>query len=520
MAETGLLQFRNIFSRFTRAQRAGLIAVAAVSLILIIVLTTVLNAPSYGTLFNNLNTQDASKIVQKLKEKNIPYQLDDNGKTILVPKKQMYDLRLELAGEGLPQNSVIGYEIFDRTNLGISDFVQKVNYRRAMEGELARTILQLEEVEGARVHIVVPERALFKEDEKPATASVVLKLKSGKPLRNDVIQGITHLVASSVEGLEADKVSILDSRGNLLSENTERNGIAAMTSTQYELQQKVESYLSQKAQRILESAVGMGNAIVQINAELDFRQVERNLEQYDPESAVARSEQTTEEKTVMSDSVQPSTRSNSVTNYELNKTVEHIVEAMGSVKRLSVATMVNAIPKIVEKDGLQTTEFIQRKPEEVQQFEEIVKRAVGFSTERNDEITVVSMPFGKGIHEEQMLYKDSPLSNWSDWLQKIAIIAAMLAAVLLIRSILNKIRVQTYFPGEVYEETENLALAGAGETGKLHPRKSHFHLPSPEEEISTEALLKAEKRKRIVEYVKDKPDDAARLLKVWLAEEI
>ncbi|HCV42271.1 MAG TPA: flagellar M-ring protein FliF, partial [Bacteroidetes bacterium] len=210
-------QIGGFMQRLSIGQKIMLVGVTLASIAAIVALITVVNRPSYGMLFSNLRPEDASKIVEKLKERSVPYTLDDGGKTILVPKQQVYDLRLSLAGEGLPQSSVIGYEIFDRTNLGVSDFVQKVNYRRALEGELARTILELEEVEGARVHIVVPEKALFKDDEKAATASVVLKLRSGKPLKRETVQGIAHLVASSVEGLETNNVTIVDSRGSLLS---------------------------------------------------------------------------------------------------------------------------------------------------------------------------------------------------------------------------------------------------------------------------------------------------------------
>ncbi|MFA6540977.1 MAG: flagellar basal-body MS-ring/collar protein FliF, partial [Bacteroidota bacterium] len=316
-------QFAQFFSRLTSRQRLTIGVVTTAAVAALILLVTMFSKPTYAMLFSNLNEQDASKIVQVLKEKSVPFQLDDNGKTILVPKQQLYELRLDLASAGLPNSSLIGYEIFDRTNLGVSDFVQKINYRRALEGELARTILNLDEVEGVRVHIVTPEKVLFKEDEKQTTASVVLKLKSGKPLRRESTQGIAHLVASSVEGLEAENVTILDTRGNVLTDNNKTSSLASLTSTQYEIQQKVENFLAQKAQRLLDGALGMGNSIIQVNADLDFRQVERNLEQYDPDNQVARSEQISEEKTVLRDSLPPSTRTNSVTNFEINKSLEH-----------------------------------------------------------------------------------------------------------------------------------------------------------------------------------------------------
>ena len=518
MAEVNAInQFTRVFQRMTQKQRImmGVVVVSAIALILVLV--TVLNKPSYGTLFSNLNPQDASKIVDKLKERNVPYVLEDDGKTIQVPKQQIYDLRLSFAGEGLPQSSVIGYEIFDRTNLGVSDFVQKINYRRALEGELARTILQLDEVEAARVHIVVPEKALFKEDERPATASIVLKLKTGKPLKQNVIQGIAHLVASSVEGLDAPNVTIVDSRGVLLSESSKPNSLSALSSTQYEVQQKVESYLSSKVQSMLESAVGMGNALVQVSADLDFRQVERTMEEYDPDKTAIRSEQITEEKTPTSDSAPAGSRNNTVTNYEVNKTVEHIVEDVGAVKRLSIAAMINGVQKTVETNGQKTVNYTPRKQEEMDQLSEIVKRAVGFNAQRGDEVSVVNMQFGQPADEGDFVYKNTPWSDWYDLAEKIFLVIAMLAAVLIIRSLLNRVRTRVNSMPE-YEETfvtdQKQTVAGA-----LPHRKTNISLPAAEEEISEEALLREEKRKRISDYMKEKPDDAVRLLKVWLAED-
>ncbi|MBI3788635.1 MAG: flagellar M-ring protein FliF [Ignavibacteriales bacterium] len=473
-------------------------------------LVTVVNQPSYATLFTNLKPEDASKIVEKLKERKVPYTLDDGGKTIMVPKQQIYDLRLTLAGEGLPLSSVIGYEIFDRTNLGVSDFIQKINYRRALEGELARTILQIEEVEAARVHIVVPQKALFKEDAKVATASVILKLKSAKPPKRETIQGIAHLVASSVEGLEASNVSIVDARGVLLSENVKSNSLSALTSTQYEMQQKIESYLAQKAQILLDGVLGSGNSVVQVNAELNFRQIERTQEQYDPEKTAIRSEQTTDEKTSVRDSVQPSTRSNVTTNYEINKSIDHIVEDVGNIKRLSVAALINGKQQSIEKNGQKTTEYAPRTQDEMTHLSDIIKRAVGFSDERNDQVSVVNLPFGTNEKAEDFLYKEEPLANYYDWMEKGLLVVAMLGALIMVRSLLNRLRVQVATGSE---------MLGDPAIASLQSRMSSIQLPELTEEVSAEALLRAEHRKRVTNYLREKPDDAARLLKVWLAEE-
>jgi flagellar M-ring protein FliF len=509
-------QMGSFLQRLSFGQKVMIVGVTLASIAAIVALVTFVNRPSFGMLFTNLRPEDASKVVEKLKEKNVPYQLDDAGKTVLVPKQQVYDLRLSLAGEGLPQASVIGYEIFDRTNLGVSDFVQKVNYRRALEGELARTILELEEVEAARVHIVLPEKTLFKDDEKATTASVVLKLKSGKPLKRETIQGISHLVSSSVEGLESNNVTIVDSRGSLLSDAAKPNSLAAMTSTQYELQQKVESYLAQKALSILEGVVGAGNALVQVNAELDFRQAERTLEQYDPDNTSVRSEQITEEKTPVNDTLPPATRANTVTNYEVNKTIEHIVENVGNIKRISVAALVNSREKIVEKNGEKIAEFTPRPQEEMDQLTDIVRKAVGYNPQRTDEISVINLPFGKSVEKEDFVYKESPFTDWKDLSEKGFLVVAMLGAVFVIRSLLSKMRVQVRSDGGGgggFSGTSDQTVAA------LRAKRANIALPNPEDEISEDAAYRAERRKKITSYVQEKPAEASQLLKVWLAED-
>ena len=505
-------QLAAVFTRLSLSQKLTLAGVTAGVIVGIIALVTFVNKPTFATLFSNLGEQDASKIVEKLKEKAIPYTLEDGGKTILVPKQQIYDTRLALAGEGLPQSSVIGYELFDRTNLGVSDFVQKINYHRALEGELARTILQIDEVEGARVHLVVPEKVLFKEDEKAATASVILKLKSGKPLRHETVKGISHLVASSIEGLDAENVTIVDSRGVLLSDNKE-SGLASTTSTQYELQQKVETYLAQKAQSMLESVVGSGNALVQVTADLDFRQVERTLEQYDPENTAIRSEQTQEEKTPRSDSSAPGSRSSATTNYEVNKTVEHIIENLGNVKRISVAAVVNGVSKTVERDGQKTVELTPRTQDEMTKLTDLVKKCVGFNVVRNDEVSVTNLSFGANGNDQDFVYKQTPGVDWYGWGTKGLLVVAMLGAVMIVRSLLNRMRIRLASLPSV----ESLTAQPAG--AALRARHDVQSLPPPEEEMSEQAQLRNRRRDRVTGYIKQNPNETSRLLKVWLAED-
>ena len=352
---------------------------------------------------------------------------------------------------------------------------------------------------------------LFKEDEKPATASVVLKLRSGKPLRRETVQGIAHLVSSSVEGMEAGNVTIVDSKGQLLSDAHKASSMAALTSTQYELQQRVESYLGQKAQQLLEGVVGAGNALVQVNADLDFRQVERTLEQYDPERTAVRSEQITEEKTETGDSVPPSTRASTVTNYEVNKTVEHIVENLGTIRRLTVAALVNGVPKTVTRGTEQVTEIVPRSDEEMTQLTDLVRKAVGYDALRNDEVSVTNLTFGHDVQEQEFVYKSSPLSDWTEYLDELFLVLAMLGAVLVLWSLLNRLKRGIDIPG--------MESTIAGLSGQIQQKKPVVELPPVDEEMNPEALLRAERRKQVAQYVREKPTESSRLLKVWLAEE-
>ena len=210
----------------------------------------------YETLYANMDPQEASAVVEQLKVRDVPYRLTHGGRTIEVPSGRVYEVRLDMASQNLPRGGTVGYEIFDKTNLGMTDFLQKVNYHRALEGELTKTIMELREVQAARVHLVIPERRLFKEDRKNPTASVLLKLSSSARLNQRQIEGITNLVASSVEGLAPEHITIVDYNGNLLSSHTENDPLMQLSAHQLALQKQVEGYLEQKAQSLLDQVLG------------------------------------------------------------------------------------------------------------------------------------------------------------------------------------------------------------------------------------------------------------------------
>lgn len=382
-------------------------------------LIIVANRTDYRPLFTNLTSEDAGEIVKKLKEAKTPYQITPDGKGVLVPADKVHELRLSLATEGLPQGGGVGFEIFDRKNFGMTEFVQKLNYQRALQGELARTIIQISGVEQARVHLVIPEKSLFKESEKPPTASVVLKVKGGKSLRDTEVQGVVHLVASSIEGMNSENVTVLDSRGKILSKGGSgmADASAKATTAMQESQRTYERSMEDRLQTLLDKVVGGGKSVARVSATFDYRQVERVEEKFDPESIAVRSEQVSDEKaggTTAATGVPGvqtnlgkttpgtgatgagSSKNDKTMNYEVSRSTSRTIEPVGTLGKVSVAILVDgkyeeAIPG---KDGkVSKPKYSPRSPDELQKIEALVKGAVGFNAERGDQVSIQNIPF-------------------------------------------------------------------------------------------------------------------------------
>ncbi|MBA4397636.1 MAG: flagellar M-ring protein FliF, partial [Syntrophus sp. (in: bacteria)] len=346
------------------ASRKMILAAVAVSVALSIgAFVWVANQEDYRVLFSNLTSGDAANIITKLKEKKIPYQISAGGDVVSVPADRVSELRLELAAGGIPQGGGVGFEIFDNKTFGTTDFEKQLNYRRALQGELSRTINSLDEIQQSRVHIVLPKDSLFVDQQKKTTASVTIRLKSGKKLKPAQIEGIGHLVASSVEGLSAADVMIVDSQGNIISQNTGGDSrLAQMTTSQAEYKKNLEKDMAGKIQTMLENVVGPGKAAVRVSADLDFRITEKTEELYDPESPVIRSTQKQMDKatgpipvpapgrTAAPAASAPAAgpekeKSEEIVNYEINKVVSKTVMPVGEVKKLSIAVLVDGIYK-------------------------------------------------------------------------------------------------------------------------------------------------------------------------------
>ena len=403
------------------SRRAALIVLTAGTAVGLTLLALWGGGVDMRVLYSQLDPQDAGAVISRLKEMKIPYRLEGDGRTIAIPAPSIPEVRMQLASEGLPQGGGIGFEVFDNTRLGISEFAQNVNFQRALQGELARTIARIAEVESCRVHLVMPEKSLFVGEERPASASVAVKLKPGRRLSAEQVSGIVHLVSSSVPRLAPDQVTVVDQSGKLLAGPRGKLFPGAVHPDHFEYQAQVEKALEARVRSMLEQALGEGKAVVRLACEMDFRRAEKTEEQFLPENRVIRSEQSLSESSRNAEGPPqgvPGIRSNApgpdllqnqtaapgggasfekqdrTVNYEIGKVTQRVLEPVGKLMRVSVAVLVDGTYRSVpQKGGEPVREFVPRSPEELQKIEALVKRAVGFDAERGDKVEVVNIPF-------------------------------------------------------------------------------------------------------------------------------
>lgn len=514
-----------MLSKFSINQRMIILVALAGSIAGLIAVTLWTQQPDMQVLFTNLNPEDAAGIVDKLKETKVPYETTGGGTTVLVPSAQVHELRLQLATQGLPHGGGVGFEIFDRSSIGMSDFVQKLNYRRALQGELARTIAQMPEIERARVHLATPERRLFANDENRARASVVVSLRNGQALAKTQVNGIVHLVSSSVEGLQVRDVTVVDGHGRLLSSAAGSDDAAGLTGSQMEYQRTLEKDIETRIQTMLERIVGANKAVVRVSSVLDFRKVETTEERYDPNSQVVRSEQRGQEKANGVNGVSggvPGVQSNvpegadqepaqtssstnqtknETVNYEISRTVSRIVESTGSIKQLSVAVLVDGIyegAKTAEggKPALDSAKkYVARPEEDMKRIEEIVKKAMGYSAERHDQVQVTNVQFDIATEESSAQGVEAAADPTNPFMPYVRYgvggVLFFLILFLVVRPLLGM-----------------LGTMGASSEGHTPP------LPASVSQV--EASLEAKPRSHIVDMARDNPDSTALVVKQWL----
>lgn len=570
MASNFFDQLRNdgarIFSQLSQRQKIGLGVLGAAVVGVSIGLFVWAQNPDYTPLYRQLDEKDANAIVMKLREDKVAYRLADNGTTILVPKAKVDEVRLQLAGLELPKHGAIGFEVFDRTSFGMTDQQQKIQYQRALQGELARTISSVAGVESARVHLVIPTPDLFSDNDaqKEATATIVLKLKEGAKLDQTGVRSISHLVAGAVEGLAETNISITDTNGNILFD---RDSLAAdsavnrlkMNQDQIALTKTVEDRILRNVQGMLERVLGPGNSVVKVAAELDFNPEQVEEELYTPnggdnDAKVIRSTRAvTEAGQGRSTSLGgvPGTTSNIpsyqaqadggeqafdrqdvTTNYEVSKKVSQRTKALGQVKRLSVSVAVNSViggePITDEKLG---------------DIKNMVIAASGIDMVRGDLISVTGMKF-----DNSMLARELEQMNEQQRQQFYMTLAGVLLAIVAIIALLIALRMafgrrREAFPppglsdpapvapvlsaadnGSVSNGTDLLAAAAAREElDEVGMPDEVYQLEGRDEPEDLLQLTEAISRrtatvKGLSEMAKDDPANMARLLRAWMAE--
>ncbi len=374
----------------------------------------------YQILGTNLAAEDATSIMRLLREKRIPFKVENDGKTIKIPPDLVYDLRLELATMGMPQTGVVGYEVFDKQSFGTTSFVQRLNEKRAKEGELMRTINNLKGVKRSRVHLALPAHSTFVEDHKKATASVVLEIEPGVQISEKQLNGIAHLISSAIEGMETNDVTIVDGNGKLLSKNT-NDPLATQTAFMIEFQQKQENDYEQKIQDILSKVVGEGKVIAKVSLDMDFSQQSETSTSYDAEGSAVKSEQ--KENQVMDGSrpvpmgppgvasntpgpapasVTPEVRSNTqkgfeTRNFAVPETIRKVIKPVGSIKKMSVAVLLDGLYQRdpASKDENSPAVFQKWSDEKLAEFKSIIASSVSLDPKRGDTIEVKNMEFQK-----------------------------------------------------------------------------------------------------------------------------
>lgn len=506
-------QLRDSFSGLPLKSKVSITLMFIAGLAAFILVLVWLNQPDYRVLYSDISPEDAGRVVDYLQSNNIKYKYEHGGTSIMVPSGQVYDVRMQLANEGIPNDGVIGYEIFDDNNFGMTEYVQQVNYKRAMEGELQRTIQQMTEVRAARVHLVMPEEALFEEDQSSPTAAVILKLKPNHQLEKRQVEGIQYLVANSVDKLETHAVSILDAAGNLLTDDVSdpRNG--SQTSTQHNAREKLEDYLTQKAQSMLDGVLGYGKSIVRVTAELDFQQVNKTEEIYDPDSQVIRSEER-----IQNAQTTPDTASNQqehlITNYEMNRTIQTITEHVGDLRRLNVAVMIDGTYNQVEGEESEPV-YQPRDAQELQRLERIVKAAVGFNSQRGDQFEISNIQFDMSDYKEQEKeFADMQKRQfWSNILNKSLSVGLVIVFLIFLRNVIKRSKVLI---GEMPFQGNGRG-GRQGRQGHVSPKTGD--LPGYDIEMEDEVLERHQLQSAIQKYSDENTKEVTSLIRSWLVED-
>ncbi len=539
-----------------------------------------LTKPKMSLLYSELDQSDSAAIVSHLETAGVPFELSPDGRRIMVPNEQVARMRLSMAEAGIPNGGSVGYEIFDQSGeLGSSSFVQNINHLRALEGELARTIRSLGNIQNARVHLVLPQRELFSRERNEPSASIVIRLAGSSRLSNSQATSLQQLVAAAVPRLEPDRVSIIDHRGRMLARTTTGDDATDLANDAEEMRLNVEQRLSKSAEDLLERTLGTGNVRVTVSAELDFDRITESSETFDPDGQVVRSTQTIEENEQDQDgdgqdpvtvgnnlpdaglpqlgggptSTSSASRIEETVNYEISKVVRSHVRESGAIRRLSVAVLVNGNYAPNENDQLI---YSPRSEEELLQIEELVKSAVGYNEQRGDLIEVANMQFADLTNMNQTLAESDLIFGLEKQevmrLAELLVLGLVAALVLLlvVKPLLSRLlepvpALAGDVGGALADEVggrhaledkrglgSGLPAVGAAGQGSALVEGGDGSLPPYEEEgedggleqlidvQKVEGRVRASSLRKIGEIIDKHPEEAVSILRNWIHQEI
>jgi len=515
-------QFIAIYQKMPLSRKIAMATVVLLVIAGFIAMFFWANKIDYQTVYTGLADEDAADVVEKLNEQNIPYLLTAGGKTIKVPAEKVYDVRLSLAASGLPRGGVAGYELFDEMDFGTTEFVQKLNYQRALQGELARTIRQFHEVDNARVMIVLPKDSVFLEESKPPSASVLLKLKGD--LTKEKVDAVVHLVSSAVEGMEPNLVTVVDTKGNVLFRGvSDDNQLDSLANSQLQYKLAFEKNLAGRIQTMLEGILGNGKAIVRVTADMSFDQVDINEELFDPDVQIIRSRQSSSEASEKTDAPgnissvnpiapggqgegvgEPSERQNrqdETVNYELNRTVRRTIKPVGQLQRLSVAAVLDGTyVDETDESGNPVRKFVPRSQAELGRFITIVKNAMGYNEDREDQVTVESFPFSYMEDLEQ------PEFSWKSFLKQYG------------RSFINIFLVLLLFVFIVLPLVKSMKEIKTTMVESLPAPKEKGELAGPDVKTSIPSVADMTNKQKAIHFANQDMEKTANILRKWVAE--
>lgn len=537
------------FVKAIGAARFGVMAgVAAALTAFFLYIAGALTEPPKAILFSGLEPRDAAAVTSKLDAMNVAYVAKGDGGTILVPADTVTKLRMQLAADNLPAAGV-GYEIFDKSDtFGATAFVQNINRLRAIEGELARSIQTIEGIDGARLHLVIPERQIFARDDQAPSASVVLKTRG--VLARGQVQAIQHLVAAAVSGLTPERVAIVDDKGDLLAGGDDKNGPNATAIGEENQTTDFEDRLRQRVESIVASVVGPGHVHVQVTADVSYTHTSETSETFDPDSKVVRSTQTVESNNTDTNpganaavsvgsalpggapapandgSKSNASRTEETTNYEINKAVKTSTVDGGTVKRLSVAVVV---------DGTQTASgaYKARSPAEMKQISDLVKSAIGYDAKRGDIVQVDNLAFAHADIGDATPAPTPFLGlDGADWFKIIEAAIMSITALLIGLFVARPLIARMFAPITMSSSAAHSSSPVAGQlgapSGTMQPAMQAgadgqpLAMPAPQRSAIDVSQIEGQVRessiKKVGEVVNAHPEEALAIIRTWLHE--